>query len=211
MLTKHVIAFNSFKSGKICWPETVTFFFLAYYLTLFKQGKPPIRPALYRESIFSRRLLFMRVMNKKELAHVADVVESGNMQFLQSVLMVFRCCVSPEYLADVEISLRSPLFQKLQVFILDLTARVRWTCKSDEGLFKILSKVIYCDFNGWCKTHRIKCTYGEELHIDVFLKLYRCNRESNCHSQIFKLTSSIPFNWLISLYEIIIKVIVMEF
>lgn len=77
-------------------------FFSQYYLTLFKQGKPPIRPALYRESIFSRRLLFIRVMDKKELANIADC-ESGKMQFLQSVLMVFRCCVSTDrqkYLAD---------------------------------------------------------------------------------------------------------------
>lgn len=71
----------------------------------------------------------MRVMNKKELAHVADV-ESGKMQFLQSVLMVFRCCVSPDRenisrMRGVEISVRLPLFQKLQVFILDSKARVR--------------------------------------------------------------------------------------
>lgn len=104
------------------------FFFLPYYLTLFKQGKPPIRPALYRESIFSRRLLFMRVMNKKELAHVAE--RCGTWKYAVPAICsdgipLLRFPGQTEYLADVEISVRSPLFQKLQVFILDLTARVR--------------------------------------------------------------------------------------
>lgn len=89
-------------------------FFLAYYVTLFKQGKPLIRPALYRESIFSRRLLFMRVMDKKELAHVADC-ESGKMQFLQSILMVFRCCVSPDR-RNISRGCRMSKFQSVRLY-----------------------------------------------------------------------------------------------
>lgn len=146
-------------------------FFFVYCLTLFKQGKPPIRPALYRESIFSRRLLFMRRIKKSSCTlrtlNLEKCCSPCNLVWWYSVVAFPR--IEREYLADAGCRNFSPfdsLFQKLQVFILDSKARVRWTCKSGGGLFKTLSRVIYCNFNSWCKTHSSKMC-EEEIYADA--------------------------------------------
>jgi len=105
----------------------------------------------------------MRASDKKELERTLRTVilekcSSCNLFWWYSVAFPW---LEREYLADAGCrnseTVHSPLFQKFQVFILNLKAHVRWTCKSGEGLFKTLSRDIYCSFNSWCKTHRAKC------------------------------------------------------
>lgn len=65
MLTKHVIAFNSSKFLKNMFTGVRYVFFDIIWLCLSKVNRR--YDPLYRKSIFSRRLLFMRVAIKKEL------------------------------------------------------------------------------------------------------------------------------------------------
>lgn len=156
MLTKHVIAFNSSKSGKICWPETVRFFSHTIWLCLNKVNRRydpfHIAKAYFRGAYFlcvwwiKKSSRTLRTVNLEKCS-------SCNLFWWYSVVAfprmerISRGCGMSKF-QSVRL-----YFKKLEVFILDLKAHVRWTCKSGEGLFKVLSRVIYCKFNSWCKTH----------------------------------------------------------
>jgi len=170
MLIKHVIAFKFFQIWKnmLTGERYVSFFRIDIWLCLNKVNR---RLARYCESIFSRRLLFMRAMNKKELERMLRTVNlekcsSCNLFWWYSVVAIERisrgCVECQNFSSFASISKAS------RGFILDLKelkAHIRWTCKSSEELFKTLSRVIYCNCNSWCKTHRIKCV--EEIYADV--------------------------------------------
>lgn len=180
LLTKHVIAFNSFKSGKICWPETVLYVFFRSTIWLCLNKVNHQYDPLYIAKAYFRSAYFLHVWWIKKSSRTLRTVNLEKCSFCNlfwwySVVAfpridrISRGCRTSKF-QFASISKTSSFYFKVKRF-----ARVRWTCKSGEELFKILSRVIYCNFNSWCKSNKM---YGEEIHADV-LEPHCCSRESN--------------------------------